>query len=51
MNDVNYMCRVVEDYIYHRKNIRVKVTPKPNELVKLVQAYNTAITWFEMNRV
>ena len=49
MKDLNYMCRVVEDYIYHRKNKRVKITPKPNEINKLIKAYNYALTWFNFN--
>ena len=51
MNDVNYMCRVVEDYIFHRKNKRVKITPKPNELNKLLVAYNYSISWFNWNKI
>jgi len=53
MQQVNipYMCAVVEDYIYHRKNKRVKVSPRPNDITKLLMAYNMAVNWFKHNNI
>jgi len=49
--EIPYMCRVVEDYIYHRTDKRVKVTPLPHEVGRLVIAYNMAIQWFNFNNI
>ena len=45
------MCRVIEDYIYHRKEVKVKVIPRPHEVPKLIMAYNYAINWFNKHKV
>lgn len=48
-NQINTMCLLVSDYIFMLKDIRVKVTPKPNKLNLLVLAYNKAM-WFFQNK-
>ena len=49
--NIEYMCKVIEDYIYHRKDKRVKINPQPNELPLVISAYNTAIQWFRINKI
>ena len=51
MDNVQHMCRVVEDYIYHRKDKRVKISIQQADIGKLVIAYQHAMSWFNLNRV
>lgn len=45
--------KVVEDYIFHRKEKKVSIGIGNNmpELFKLEQAYQYAMNWFAINKV
>jgi len=51
MEDTRQMCSKIEDYIYKRKNIRVKINPRPMDMYNLVLAYNYVIAWFESEKL
>ena len=51
MKDINYMCTVIQDYIYHRKDKRVVIQQNPFDLAKIIMAYNVAINWFRNNSI
>ena len=42
-------CKIIEDYIYHRKYIKVTVVPNRPELVMI--AAQIAAQWFQMNNL
>jgi len=47
--EISYAIKVVEDYIYHRKNVVVKILFRVEDLGKLILGYNLAIEWFNLN--
>ena len=51
MKDLDFMCTVIEDYIYHRKNKRVVIKRSPRQIILIYQAYNHAIQWFQQHKV
>ena len=42
-------CKIIEDYIYHRKYIKVTVVPNRPELVMM--AAQIAAQWFQNNHI
>jgi hypothetical protein len=51
MEDTKQMCIVIEDYIYKRKNVRVRINPRPMDMYNLVMAYNYAVAWLESEKI
>lgn len=51
MEDVKQMTILVEDYIYKRKNVRVRINVRPMDMYNLVIAYNYAKDWLSNNNI
>lgn len=49
MEDVKQMTILVEDYIYKRKSVRVRINVRPMDTYNLVMAYNYAKDWLSNN--
>jgi len=49
LTDLETQCKIIEDYIYHRKYIKVTVVPNRPELVMI--AAQIAAQWFQNNHI
>ena len=46
------MIMTIQIYMHHTKDVEVNITPQlPQELTKLIRAYNVASEWLANNRV
>ena len=51
MENVKQMCVFVENYIYNRKGVKVRINPRPIDMYNLVMAYNYAKDFIEKENI